>query len=995
HSLLAIRLQAAIHRAFGVELPFAALFAGGTPAHLAQMLAQASPLPPIHENHLTRAPLSHAQLRLWFLDRFEDGGSANNVPLALRLRGELDAAALEAALHQLFTRHAALRTVVETDENGHAFQVVRDFAPAPLVPELCAQTELTNLMRQEAGTRFNLCEGPLMRWRLLRLGLRDHVLLLTLHHLVCDGWSCGILFRELSELYDAHCAGRAPNLLPVSSVSYIDFTLWQRDWLDEERINGESLWWQRELADIPQLLELPADRVRPEVLSNHGDRVPLVLEKETTAALERVAQVQGVTLFMVLETLWALFLHKYSHADDIVVGSTVSGRLRPEIERTVGLFVNTLPLRHRFTEGSATFNTLLAQTRQRVLKMQAHQEIPFEKLVEDLAPQRSASHTPIFQTMFVLGDRAFDCPELYALDVTPLFPEFDSAKFDLTLSLEESGKGTLEGHLEFSTDLFERASAVRMARHFAQLVQAAVAAPEAPFCELSLSDAAEYEAVTERFNRTQTLIPQGSTLHGLFEAQVACHPQAPALLSDDAQLTYAQLNTRANRLAHQVVEHLSQGEKRIVGICMERGFELVAALLGVLKAGCAYLPLDPSLPAERLHLMLSDAGAAGVIADRTTCGRFEDFRILVPDEAGSEDDEPNLHLAVGESDLAYVIYTSGSTGQPKGVLVEHRSIVNKVVTLPDLLGESCSACALVTASFSFDPFIEQLMLGLHCGQPVRLLDEAELTDPARFWTLIQKYGVRRVDLTPSLALPLFEHLPAESLPLTHLLLGGEAVPHALMQLLAEKTPHLLIFNMYGPTETTVEALIARLDPESERIPIGFPCANCSAYILDENLQPQPFGVPGELHIGGVQVARGYLNRPELTAERFIPNPFGEGRLYKTGDWARRLENGEIEYLCRIDQQVKIRGFRIELGEIEAAIRDFAGVRDVLVNPFGEKGHQRLCAYVVGDCDFSRLRSFLAEKLPDYMIPAAFMNLPALPLTASGKADRKSLPHPET
>ncbi|MBQ6669330.1 MAG: amino acid adenylation domain-containing protein, partial [Deltaproteobacteria bacterium] len=808
--------------------------------------------------------------------------------------------------------------------------------------------------------------------------------------------SCGILFEELSELYDAGCAGHAPNLSPVSSISYIDFTLWQRNWLDEERINGESLWWRRELEDIPQLLELPTDRLRPEVLSNHGDRVPLVLEKETTAALERMAQAQGATLFMVLETLWALFLHKYSHAEDIVVGSTVSGRLRPEIERTVGLFVNTLPLRHRFTEDSTTFNVLLAQTRQRVLKMQAHQEIPFEKLVEDLAPQRSASHTPIFQTMFVLGDRAFDCPELCNLDVVPLFPEFDSAKFDLTLSLEESGKGTLEGHLEFSTDLFERASAVRMTHHFAQLVQAAVSAPDAPLCELSLLDAVEYEAVTSGFNRTQSPIPRGTTLHGLFEAQVERHPQAPALLSDEAHLSYAQLNTRANHIAHQVAEHLSHGEKRIVGICMERGFGLVAALLGVLKAGCAYLPLDPSLPVERLHLMLRDAGAAGVIVCKTSCGRFEDFKELVLDEASfAEDEASNPHFAVGEDDLAYVIYTSGSTGQPKGVLVEHRSIVNKVVTLPALLGESCSACALVTASFSFDPFIEQLMLGLYCAQPVRLLDEAELTDPARFWALVRKYGVRRVDLTPSLALPLFEHFPAEPLPLTHLLLGGEAIPQALMQLLAEKAPQLSIFNMYGPTETTVESLIARLDPKSGRIPIGLPCANCSAYILDSNLQPQPFGVPGELYIGGVQVARGYLNRPELTAERFLPNPFGEGRLYRTGDWARRLENGEIEYLGRIDQQVKIRGFRIEPGEIEAAIRDFPGVRDVLVNPFGEKGHQRLCAYVVGDCDFAQLRSFLAEKLPDYMIPAAFMNLPALPLTASGKADRKSLPHPET
>ncbi|MBR5705591.1 MAG: non-ribosomal peptide synthetase, partial [Deltaproteobacteria bacterium] len=569
HSLLAIRLQAAIHRAFGVELPFAALFTEGTPARLAQMLAQASPLPSIHGSQLTRAPLSHAQLRLWFLDRFEDGGSVNNIPLALRLRGELNVAALETALHQLFARHAALRTVVETDESGHAFQVVRDFIPEPLVPEPCAEAELANLMRQEAGIRFDLCEGPLLRWRLLRLGLKDHVLLLTLHHLVCDGWSCGILFRELSELYEAHCAGRVPNLSPVSSVSYIDFTLWQRDWLNEERINGESLWWRRELADIPQLLELPTDRVRPEVLSNHGDRVPLVLEKETAAALERMAQAQGATLFMVLETLWALFLYKYSHAEDIVVGSTVSGRLRPEIERTVGLFVNTLPLRHRFAESSATFNALLAQTRQRVLEMQAHQEIPFEKLVEELAPQRSASHTPIFQTMFVLGDRTFDCPELYGLDVTPLFPEFDSAKFDLTLSLEESGKGTLEGHLEFSTDLFERATAVRMTRHFAQLVQAAVSAPDAPLCELSLLDAAEYEAVTDRFNQTQSPIPQGSTLHGLFEAQVDLHPQAPALLSDDAHLSYAQLNARANHIAHQVVEHLSHGEKRIVGICME------------------------------------------------------------------------------------------------------------------------------------------------------------------------------------------------------------------------------------------------------------------------------------------------------------------------------------------------------------------------------------------------------------------------------------------
>ncbi|MBR5704717.1 MAG: AMP-binding protein, partial [Deltaproteobacteria bacterium] len=717
----------------------------------------------------TVLPLTPLQQGILFHARADEG--AYQLELRLRAEGCFEPERFRAAWQQVLERHQVLRMAIPPEESD--FAAILSHVELPFLFEdrrsFGDSTPAEEIHHPWLDQVFDLAQAPLLRLAIFQVEDRAWEIVLVNHHITLDGWSLSIVLGDVLKLYRGE-------VLPKASP-FADYACWLRG------RPQDMGWWQALLKDFdtPNRILLPSGK------DDGFGEYTFSLGKNLSARLIGTAQRLGSTPGIVLQTIWALLVARLSNTSDVVFGQVVSGRPAelPDIASRVGMFINTVPVRLKMT--GKTLRMLVGELTEQQGARSAHEGDPLPQ-IQAQAPVPKG--TPLFETLFVYENYPLDegLKESAGQDFVLCNPRGQEAPhYPLAIAVLPGANFTLQ--LTYRRNFLENAT--RIALWFCNLLETALSRCDAPLCDLSLLDAVEYEAVTRGFNRTQRPIPQGSTLHDLFEAQVDLHPQAPALLSDDAHLSYAQLNTRANHIAHQVVEHLSHGEKRIVGICMERGFDLVAALLGVLKAGCAYLPLDPSLPVERLHLMLRDAGAAGVIVCETTCECFEGFEKLVLDEARFEDDEvPNPHLAVGEKDLAYVIYTSGSTGQPKGVLVEHRSIVNKVVTLPDLLGESCLACALVTASFSFDPFIEQLMLGLHCGQPVRLLDEAELTDPARFWALIQKYGVRRVDLTPSLALPLFEHLPAEPLPLTHLLLGGEAVPHALIQLLAEKAPQL-------------------------------------------------------------------------------------------------------------------------------------------------------------------------------------------------------------
>ncbi|MBN1141664.1 MAG: amino acid adenylation domain-containing protein, partial [Deltaproteobacteria bacterium] len=747
HSLLATRLVNAVNRTFRTELPLRTVFDGPTPAALATELEGSGAIaPPIARSGRTEGPLSFAQARLWFLDRFEEGSAAYNIPSAIRIRGALQVPILEQALAVLIRRHLSLRTIFREDAGGGVSQRVAPFESFSLPAEPVPEQELRELLAAEARHRFDLRRGPLFRFRLLCLAPDDFVLAANIHHIVFDGWSFGILFRELAACYRAGLEGKDPEL-PEIQAEYLDFAIWQRERLNAAHLERQSAYWKERLRGIPELLQLPADRPRPDIQSTRGGLTPLALDTATAQALRGLAQERNATLFMVLESLWAVFLGKYSGSDDLVIGVPLAGRTRPEIEQTAGFFVNTLPLRHDLN-GNPFFTEVLAATRQATLEADTHQEIPFEKLVDELAPRRSTSHAPLFQTLFVLGDASFDNVALPGLETAPLFPEFDCAKYDLTLSLGELN-GRLEGHLEFSSDLFDRATAERMGRHFIQLCRSLAADPEARLSQLSLLSPAERDRVVEGFNTTAAAFPADQTLHRLFEEQVRRDPGRIALACGAKTLGYRELNARANRIAHALIAAGIGPEDR-VGLCLERGPDLVAALLGILKAGAAYVPLDPRYPEPRLAFLEADAKLQSIVTVKDLSDRFKGDFLLIDGPGLEAFPDTDPEVGVGPGNLACVIYTSGSTGAPKGVAVEHLPLVSKIATLPQLLAETLDSPALVCSSVSFDPFIEQLMLGLAYGQTAILLDE-ELSDPGRFWETVEAHGVRRADLVPSIA----------------------------------------------------------------------------------------------------------------------------------------------------------------------------------------------------------------------------------------------------
>ncbi|BBA33066.1 putative linear pentadecapeptide gramicidin synthetase LgrB [Methylocaldum marinum] len=1018
HSLRAIQVVSRVRETLGLELPVRHLFEHPTLADLAAALdatrhtptTALPPLTPVSRHQPLR--LAFAQERLWFLDQLEGPSATYTIPGGLELHGPLEVAALRRSLAEIVRRHESLRTTFPTVD-GVAVQHIAPPGPVPLslidltaLPDAGRAAAFERRIADETRRPFDLAHGPLLRASLVRLAPDRHGLLLNLHHIVSDGWSMAVLVRELSSLYAAYALNQ-PAALPPLPIQYADYAQWQRTWLAGEVLDRQLRYWQQQLAGAPTRLELPTDHPRPPVQRFHGATRTLALDPALTQALRALSRRLGATLFMTLLSAFLTLLARYSRQDDLVVGTPVANRNRRETEGLIGFFVNTLVLRVDLA-GNPAFEEVVARVRQRALDAYAHQEVPFERIVEAVQPERSLSHSPLFQVMFVLQNTPAATLTLPGLTLSPLPLHGVAAKFDLTLVLSDSEAG-LHGVWEYSTDLFEAETIDRLGRHFDCLLRGIVADPTQRLSALPLLPDAEAHQLLVDWNATDTEYPKDRCLHQLFEARAEETPDAVAVVFEDQVLTYRDLDTRANQLAHHL-RALGVGPDSRVALCVERSCEMVIGLLAVLKAGGAYVPLDPGYPEERLAYMLTDAAPRVLLTHGGLASRSLATAPAVP-VIDLGDPTPWAHQpthnpdpsAVGltAENLAYVIYTSGSTGKPKGAMNEHRGVVNRLLWKQQAYGLESSDAVLQKTPFSFDVSVWEFFWPLITGARLVMARPEGHKDPAYLTDVIRREKITTLHFVPSMLQAFLDDRETSTCTgLRRVMCSGEALPESLARRFHDRLPQVDLHNLYGPTEAAVDVTAWTYTPDFSGlgIPLGRPISNTRIYILDNRGQPAPIGVPGELCIGGVQVGRGYLNRPELTAEKFIPNPFSRNpgaRLYRTGDLARRQADGELEFLGRIDHQVKLRGFRIELGEIEAALCQQPGVHDAVVLLREDApGEKRLVAYTVGAVDPETLRAALKAQLPDYMVPTAWVALDALPLTPNGKVDRKALPAPE-
>ncbi len=1031
HSLLATRVTSRLRKAFGVELPLRDLFETATLAELAMRVERAlragagALAPPLAAApRQGPQPLSFAQQRLWFIDRLEPGSPLYNMPVALRVQGRLDAAALARTLGEIVRRHEALRTVFAVSEGGDGtpVQVIQPAArfSLPVVDLAGAPEQAHSLITAEAARPFDLADpggGPLLRSLLLRLAPDDHVVALTLHHIASDAWSTGILVREVAALYAAlseDTAGR-PSPLPELPVQYADFAVWQRSWLQGEVLEREIAYWKQHLAGLPPLLELPTDRPRPAVQSFRGAGRPVRLPAGLTRQLEALARREGATLFMVLLAGFEVLLAHTSGQEDFAVGSPIAGRNRVEIEGLIGFFVNTLVLRGDLSgdrTGGSSFRELLGRVRETALAAYVHQDVPFEKLVEELAPERSLARSPLFQVMFALQNAPVESLEIPGLQLRPVSGGAATVKFDLELDLREQDSG-LFGMVGYATDLFDSATIDRLVGHFERTLAAALATPELPVAALPFLTGAERHQLLVEWNDTEIRSLPGC-LHHDVAAQAARTPDAVAVEMGTERWTYRRLIGGARRLARHL-RVLGIGPDGVVGLCAERSPAMVVGMLAVLEAGGAWLPLDPGHPAERLAFMLQDAGAQVLLIQESLRERIPAAGLPVVlldgrwdsgegsgDDSGEETVEA-LGVEVSPDHLAYVIYTSGSTGQPKGVMVPHRGVCNRLRWAQQVYRLDERDAFLHKAASGVDVSVWECFAPLVAGARLVLAEPGRQGESAYLIRTIREHRVTLVDFVPSMLAVFLDEAEVETcVSLRQVFVGGEALSPELRDRMAARLP-IPLDNMYGPTEITIDTTrwVCAPGRSPQREPIGRPIGNSRLYVVDRGLRALPLGVSGELVVGGEGVTRGYLGRPGLSAERFVPDPLGGrpgGRLYRTGDLARCREDGAIEFLGRLDHQVKIRGVRIELGEIEAALRLHPAVHDAVADVRGASASHLLTAWVVpregGAIPAAAdLRAFLRERLPDSMVPAAFVALAALPLTPSGKVDRKVLPAP--
>ncbi|MHC5820978.1 MAG: amino acid adenylation domain-containing protein, partial [Nostoc sp.] len=994
-------------------------------------------------------PLSFAQQGLWFIDRLEPGNLAYNISLAVNLKGQLEVPLLEQSFNEIIRRHETLRTTFTT-VNGQPVQVIASSLKLSLSVidyqkniESQGDAAVRQFLTQESQRPFDLIQGPLLRAKLLRLAQQEHILLLEMHHIIFDGWSVEVFLQEMALLYKAFLT-RSSSSLPEISIQYKDFVHWQRQWLQGEILQTQLSYWKQQLADIPTVLQLPTDRPRPAVQTSNGFHQSVELPKTLLDQLKAIARQEGVTLFMLLLGAFQTFLYRYTGQDDILVGSPVANRNSDELKGLIGFFVNTLVLRTNLS-GNPSFQQLLNRVRKVALEAYTHQDIPFDQVVRALQPERNVSYTPVFQVMFDFRN-APPLPEMPNLTVSQFQVENETAQFDLSLSVEITEPGMIMS-FEYNTDLFNGATIAQMLEHFQNLLFGIVANPQARLSDLPLLTEAQQHQLLVEFNNQSKIMPRArgdfetfmavgleensatqwlqnpkskieQCIHQLFEAQVERTPDAIAVIFQNQQhLTYQELNQRANQLAHHL-QKLGVRPEVLVGICVERSLSMVVGLLAILKAGGAYVPLDPTYPQQRLASMLMDAKVPVILTSSAQLDILpkHESRVVCLDAdwmlIAQESQENPIHQTKTEN-LAYLIYTSGSTGTPKGVMIQHQSLVNYTEIACLEFGLKASERVLQFASISFDAAAEEIFPCLVCGAALVLRTDDMLSSTSEFLLQCHNWGITVLDLPTAFWHQLVTELATANLTLPDslrlVIIGGEtAKTKHLETWLQQVDQQVHLINSYGPTETTIVATLCELSASTAyEVPIGRGIANIQTYVLDPYLQLVPIGTPGELYIGGVGVARGYLNRPDLTAGKFIPNPYsskpGE-RLYQTGDLVRYLPDGNLEFLGRIDHQVKIRGFRIELGEVEALLNQHPIVRQAVVIAHDDgSDHKRLVAYIVGQGHLEtakahqlvpQLRDFLREKLPKYMVPTVFMFLDTLPLTLNGKVNHRVLPPPE-
>ncbi|HSK79449.1 MAG TPA: amino acid adenylation domain-containing protein [Thermoanaerobaculia bacterium] len=958
------------------------------------------------------APLSFGQQRLWFLHQLQPGDTAYNITEAVRLRGALSAASLARALTETARRHNVLRTVYAMVD-GEPRQIVRPPAAVPLpavhlagLPAPRREAEASRIAAALTGEPFDLARGPVLRAVLFELDPDDHVLVLLLHHIATDGWSMGLLVRELTRLYAAGDAGSPA--LPELPLQYSDFAAWQRGWLEGEILEGQLRYWRERLAGAPTRLPLPVDRPWPAVQTSHGGRTPVAVDSGTAAALRELAREQEATLFMVLAAGWAAFLARLTGEDDLLLGTPASGRVRPELEGLIGFFINTLVLRADLA-GDPEVPALLARMKETVLGAEAHQDLPFERLIDALELPRDLSRSPLFQVMLAFQNLPAVEERPGALAAHPFPFAAHRAQFELHVSLMD-GPGGLFGSLDYRTELFDAGTAHRLARGFETLLAGMARAPLRSVSELPLLSPAEERQLLHAWNDTAVAYAwprERGGLHHLIEAQAARTPDAIAASFEGESLTYAGLDARANRLARHL-RSLGAGPETRVGVVLERSLELMAALLAVLKSGAAYVPLDPDYPQERLAFMLDDARPAVLLTQERLWPALPETAVPVlclhPDGRESRDfDTAALEESADGLQLAYVIYTSGSTGRPKGAMVHHAAIRNRLLWMQEAYALSPADTVLQKTPCSFDVSVWEFFWPLLAGARVAFARPGEHRDPAALAARIRAEGATVLHFVPSM-LQLFLEEPgiAGCTSLRRVVASGEALTPELVRRFHERLPGVALENLYGPTEAAVDVTFQPCPPDGEdrAVAIGRPIANTRIHLVDRGGRLVPVGVAGELWISGANVGRGYLGRPDLTAERFVPDPFeapeAGSRAYRTGDLARRLADGAVEYLGRIDHQVKLKGVRIELGEIESALLRHPQVREAAVALREDRGVRRLVGYVApaAAATADELRRFLLERLPEAMVPARFVGMDALPLSPNGKLDRRALPAPD-
>ncbi|MFZ0317833.1 MAG: amino acid adenylation domain-containing protein [Candidatus Sulfotelmatobacter sp.] len=954
-----------------------------------------------------RSPLSFAQQRLWFLDQLEPGKSYYNVSFALKLDGLLNLPALESSLNEIARRHEILRATFTTVA-GEPVQVITpqlrlelpviDLSP---LPEEECQLRIRDLAGIEAQKPFDLTAGPLLRLLLLRTREREHLLLPTFHHIVFDGWSVGIFTEELTNLYEAYSNNRS-SPLPELPIQYADYTLWQR-----ERLPGESLeqlvsYWKRQLRDAPPVLEMPTDFSRSANQAVSSASYVITLPPSLSDSLKQLSRQEDVTLFMTLLAAFELLLYRYSGQKDVVIGSSIANRTRAEIEGLIGFFVNTLVLRTDFA-GQPSFRQLLERVKTVTMEAYAHQNLPFEKLVEELQPERSLGHTPLFQVMFALQNQPRLSTKPASIQIIPLDFESGAAKFDLTFVMMDTDNG-LRARMEYNAALFQPETIRQMLESFRTLLESAVADVDCAVHSLPMLGHAARQRLLFGNNQRREASSK-ECIHQVFAKQAARTPERPAVVFEKISLSFEELNQRSNKLA-RYLERLGVGPDVVVGLCCERSLEMVTGLLGILKAGGAYMPLDPATPAEKLSFMLADTRAKVLLTHSETATVLPDHevhRICVDtdwDRISCESSEEPINRS-SEKNLAYIIFTSGSTGRPKAVAVEHRQLRNYVNSVCDKLELPFPANYALVSTLAADLGHTMLFPSLSGGGTLHLISHELATDPEGLADYFQEREIDCLKIVPShLSSLMLSARPERLLPRKRLVLGGEASAADWIAAIRKLDPRCRIFNHYGPTETTVGVLTNEIGNEpiiSPSVPLGTPLANTQVYVLDSTLEPVPAGVKGEIYIGGEGLSRGYLNLPAVTAEKFIPDPIGEkpgARLYRTGDLGRYLHSGKIEFLGRLDHQVKYHGYRIELEEVRNALKRHVQIRDAVVKLVKDKdGTDVLVAYYVSrqEIEVSEIRSKLKESIMEETLPTVFVHLRKLPLTLNGKINHASLP----